>query len=107
MARICGKRCHNAKTLPCHCWCGGTFHGELGASARADFGTTFQVDKLPTTKELFEELTHPRLFDNLGDGHEMPREAWRKRVDLAVATFNLAREVAKRRGGAGRRGSKT
>ncbi len=32
--RRCDKRCHNAKRPRCQCWCGGFFHGSVGAANR-------------------------------------------------------------------------
>lgn len=32
--RRCDDRCHRAKGSRCRCWCGGTFHGRLGAVNR-------------------------------------------------------------------------
>ena len=76
--RICGKRCHNAKSPKCRCWCGGTFHGTAGEAARATFAATFQLEKLPTTEAAFEHLTHPNLFNEAAG-------EWRTRVSDNVA----------------------
>ena len=32
--RRCDDRCHKAKGDRCGCWCGGTFHGSVGAVNR-------------------------------------------------------------------------
>ena len=88
--RICGKRCHAAKTAKCRCWCGGTFHGVEGEAARATFQASFSLEKLPTTEAAFDHLTHPNLFhDDAAD--------WRTRVSAGVAAQELARTAAKRR----------
>lgn len=42
-ARVCGSRCHEAESSPvqCRCWCGGAFHGDGAAGARAAFVDSF------------------------------------------------------------------
>lgn len=49
--RTCDSRCHNAKGARCDCWCGGTFHGEKGAGARAVFRDALGVTELGAMKD--------------------------------------------------------
>lgn len=41
--RVCGERCHGARSERCACWCGGVFHGRsvVTDAARADFQAAF------------------------------------------------------------------
>lgn len=78
-SRICGKQCHAAKSTAttCRCWCNGLFHGSSGQVSRAEFMRDLILEKMPTTEEMFRNLTERRLFNSA--------EAWRDRVDAAVA----------------------
>lgn len=95
--RVCGKQCHNAKTKVCRCWCGGLFHGSGGEAERAVFKEQFQIQTMPTTEMLFDVLTHPRLFDSMGDGNEVPRRKWRDKVDNHVGARALELLVRRRK----------
>ena len=50
-SRSCGPRCHNAKSPPCACWCGGLFHGAEGKSAREAFVLEYGGDEVPAHED--------------------------------------------------------
>ena len=79
--RVCGATCHRAKCAKCRCWCGGVFHGKAGDAARQAFREAFNVEKIPTTEQVFRKLTGgPDLFTTLSVGDE-----WRGRVERESA----------------------
>jgi len=61
----CDARCHEAKTMDCHCICGGAFHGvgsKIAAEDRFTLSVQDIVNDIPGMSRVFYAPQEKNLF---------------------------------------------